>query len=151
MKRAQNRKTKRMFLNIDECARALEREKSYSCINLMTGEQLFITPKFLRKLLSGYAELLKQFDGFSIALISDDAAESMPNLSITVTENTHAIINRRGYEISAPLITREPSIIFALYSHFDYIWNTMPTIWYDKASVIARIEEVAASGEDILP
>jgi hypothetical protein len=110
--------------------------------NWIAGGNLFVSPQYFRRGLSGLARRLKETPNFSLALIDDYAMPHLRNVSLHVKENTIVVADSCMEKTLCPLIIKEPTIIQAFFKYFAHYWDSIPRIQRDRENVFRRLEQL---------
>lgn len=132
-------------LNSLEQMAASERVNYYD-LSVLTGCEINVSRKHFREHLQNLLNLLENYEGFEVALISNpDPQKQLFNLWIKENSIVLASTTEPSQMLLFAASYIEPTIVNAFFQYYQNIWNSIPRIYRKKEWVVETLKRLISS------
>lgn len=109
-------------------------EMSFTC-----GREIRVSHSIYMRLLNEALKVIIESDKLKMCLASTDLLRRLGNTEIIAKENTRIHFSSTNGDKPRALVTKELTVVTAIYSYFEELWNTTPYICKNKEYVSKQI------------
>lgn len=112
-------------------------EMSFTC-----GRTVSIPHRMFMRLMTEVLKVVSESDKIKMCLASTDLLRRLADTEIIAKENTRIHFSSTVGDRPRVLVTKELTVVTAIYSYFEELWNTTPYICKNKEYVSKQIMKV---------
>ena len=115
------------------------KETSFLC-----GRDIWLEHSAFMRLLGRALDVIMRSDNIKLCLASTDALRRLGETEVTAKENLRILFSNTVHKKPKILVTKELTVVTAIYQYFEELWNTTPYICKNKEYVIKQVKKLMA-------
>jgi hypothetical protein len=138
----------RFVVDLDMLKATLQKpEVVLNDMSFVCGKTISVPQSMFIEMFKESVKLMENEENFHVCLTSSRALKRLRNTEIVAKENSRIIFGCVYGERPKTLVTKELTVVTALYSYFDELWNSTPYISRNKEYVSNQISKQISEQE----
>jgi hypothetical protein len=131
-----------IFINLDKIKEQLRLGAVVSNdMSFVCGRTISVSHETYVKLMDYGLKMISESDNIKLCLASTDILKRLGDTEIVAKDNTRIHFSNTSGDKQRVLITKEMTVVTAIYSYFEELWNTTPYIGRNKEYVTKQIRK----------
>ncbi len=133
------------IIDLERIKRQLQREYIvHNDLSFLSGREIRIEHNVFMQLLEEALQIILKNDKLKLCIASTDLLQRLGDTEIIAKENYNIHFSNTQFEKPKVLITKELTVVTALYQYFEELWNSTPYICKNKEYVVKQLKKLIA-------